>query len=87
MIENWYKKAEIPKDDEDFAKDPWVPVDSSFIEAIAYHPLAWVLEVRMKNGRRYTFMDVPLEVYKVFLASPSKGNFFNTIVRRNYKKS
>ena len=87
MIENWYKKAEIPKDeegDEDFFKDPWVSVDSSFIDSIAYFSLARVLEVRMKNGKRYTFMDVPPEVYKAFLESPSNGNFFNTIIRRNY---
>jgi hypothetical protein len=88
MIEKWYKSSEVDSSTlDDFVKDPWVTVDSSFIEAIAYFPLAWVMEVRMKNGKRYTFMNVPPEVHKAFMESPSKGNFFNVIVRRYYTKS
>lgn len=93
MIENWYKLSQTTaytptqEDMDIFARDPWVIVDSSFIDAIAYYDVAWVLEVRLKNGRKYTFMDVPKKVYDAFLASPSKGTFFNQVLKRNYTKS
>jgi len=82
MINNWYKKAE-ESTDEDFFKDNWVSVDSSFIDAVSYSPLAKVLEIRIKNGKKYTFMDIPEESYKMFLESPSKGKFFSTILKKN----
>ena len=88
-MENWYKIASKPSIDEDLAafdKSPWVSVDSSWLDAIAYYELAWVLEIRLKNGKRYSFMNVPPEVYEAFLESPSKGEFFNSVVRQNYTK-
>lgn len=88
MITNWYKPNNPTSEEvEIFARDPWVPINSSFIEALAYHELARVLEIKLKSGRRYTFMDVPKNIYEAFLASPSKGTFFNTIVKQNYTKS
>jgi len=89
-MENWYKIASDDIDGdliEELSKDPFVPVDSSFIDSIAYYKLAWVLEIKLKNGRKYAFFNVPQEVYEAFLASPSKGQFFNTVVRRNYTAS
>jgi hypothetical protein len=88
---SWYRLAQEAKqsdvDDElleIFDKDPWQDVDSSFIDAIAYYDLAQVLEVRIANGRVYTFMEVPPEIHKAFLKSPSKGSFFNKIIRKDY---
>lgn len=92
-MENWYKKATNPlnsSEDDDllefFDRDPWVPVNSSFIEALAYYNMAGVLEVKLKNGKVYTFIGVPQNIYESFLESPSKGAFFNNIIRQNYTK-
>lgn len=65
-------------------RDPWEQVDSSFILAIAYFYGAGVLEIKMKNGKKYTFMGVPRKVYEEFKAAPSKGRFFNEIIRKRY---
>lgn len=88
-MDNWYQKfvkTASPTDDFEFFKDPWVKVESSFIDALAYFPLARVLEVRMKAGNKYTFMGVPKDIYEAFLVAPSKGSFFK-LVRQNYTKS
>jgi len=88
---NWFKQAQA---DDDFDKNflaslsnPWEQVNSSFVEALAYYRAAAVLEVRLKNGKTYTFMDIPEEVYKAFKASPSKGSFFNDIIRKKYRST
>ena len=91
-MENWYKKAINPSkelEDEDdllmpFDEDRWTTVDSSFLKAVAYYPLAHILEVKLKDDNRYTFMNVPPNVYKNFMEAPSKGTFFNLVLRRNY---
>lgn len=80
---NWYKQAQsapaVP-----LANDPWEKVESSFIDAIAYSPIAQVLEVRLKSGKRYPFFNVPREIYEDFKASPSKGKFFQKLIRKDY---
>lgn len=101
MQTNWYHLAkqnddldfplsEIKEDvyDEDakrLLKDRWESVESSFIVAIAYYPNAAVLEIKMKNGKKYTFMGVPEHVYEEFKNAPSKGKFFNSIIKNRYE--
>jgi len=48
------------------------------------YPSAHVLETKLKNGSKYTFMNVPPNVYQDFLKSPSKGTFFNYILRQDF---
>ena len=89
-MENWYKIATNPLEDQDddlltpFDEDRWVEVDSSFIDAVAYYPSAHVLETKLKNCSKYTFMNVPPNVYQDFLKSPSKGTFFNYVLRQDF---
>ena len=91
---NWYKTSseealETSNIDDELIKeldnDIWVPVKSSFIKAIAYHRYAQVLEVKFLNDNVYTFMAVPERVYDMFLSHPSKGQFFNLILK-NYSQ-
>ena len=85
-MDNWYKIAK-ELTDEDFqklTKSKWELVDSSFIAEMAYYELAKVLEVRLKSGNKYTFMNVPKRIYEQFKNSPSKGKFFNDTIRKNY---
>jgi len=92
-MEDWYKLAvkTVNKTEsfmeEYFDKDKWIPVESSWLQAIAYHELAHVLEIKLNNGKKYTFMSVPQKVFEAFLVSPSKGEFFNKVVRPNYSES
>ena len=66
----------------EFSKPRWLSIDSSFIDAIAYFESAAILEVRMKNGRIYTFMGIPQNIVEEFLHSSSKGAYFNKVLRQ-----
>jgi len=63
-----------------------VPVKSSWITDVAYCEGMGFFEVRLANGREYTFEGVPKRVYEDFLESKSKGEFFNRVIRANYGK-
>lgn len=60
-------------------------VDSSSIAEIGYDSTAQALEVLFHNGRIYQFLDVPPSVHGAFMASDSKGRFFNEEVRDLYE--
>ena len=84
---SWYKLAH---EDDDLIKEldnSFIDVHSSFIDSIAYYDAASVLDVRLKNGKKYTFMDVPHDVYKQLMDSPSKGEFFNRSILNRYTSS
>jgi hypothetical protein len=84
---NWYKIAQenegIDEDLEFVAESPWKPVDSSFITEAAYCESLKIFEVKI-NGIEYRFDGVPKKVYEGFLDSPSKGEYFNRVIRKNY---
>lgn len=88
---NWYNAQQSSDIDteliNELGKDKWTKVDSSFIDALAYHRFAEVLEVRLNNGQVYTFMEISQVTYDEFLNSPSKGRFFQNILKRNQKRS
>ena len=96
---NWYDKSVIAntypsdlteKEYQDFLdiiedSGPFfTPVDSSWMKGINYfEPREW-LTIQLKDGREYTFANVPKSVYEEFIDSKSKGAFFNKIIRKNY---
>ena len=57
----------------------WQPVSSSAISAVRWDPL--VMEVRFTNGYEYAYPAVPMEVFEDFLASSSKGRYFNSVIK------
>lgn len=57
--------------------------DSSFIETSEYKD--GLMTVSLKNGQVYTYKDVPQNVYDEFLASDSKGVFYNKVIKPTYK--
>ena len=81
---NWYKIAKEILEDDEFSKSKWKKVDSSFIDAIAYYKPLRLLEVKMKNGKQYSFGDVPIETFENFMNAGSKGSFFNDVIRKRY---
>ena len=73
---DWYKQAKSSEQDS---------VKSSWISDISYLEFTGKLEVRLKSGQTYTYQDVPSNVYENFLESKSKGEFFNRVIKKNYK--
>lgn len=59
-------------------------VASSMISQIDYNAPARELHVTFTSGRTYIYAGVPGEVYFQFCRAPSKGEFFNTLIRDRY---
>jgi len=72
----WYKIAKGAQ---------WVEIDSSFIEAAAYYPIVSLMDIKLKGGRQYTFIDVPKKTFDNFIKAESQGKFFNEIIKSRYK--
>ena len=79
------KKASTEIDDDIIKslENYWRPVESSFIDSIAYADLSKILEIKMKSGKKYTFFGVPLEDYEALMAAPSKGAAFSEFRKRH----
>ena len=61
----------------------WEQVESSVVDEVSYHPGLKFLDVRLKDGRRLTFKGVGSEEYRAFMASPSKGEYFNKLKKEH----
>jgi hypothetical protein len=95
---NWYKKSKSEyrnmifsqRDQRPNIEDPianWADIDSSFLSQIGYNKQSHRLGIKTKSGKEYWYDDVPTFVYEDFLAAGSKGEFFNKIIKPNYKRS
>jgi hypothetical protein len=61
------------------------PVSSSAIDWIDYDRRKRVLTIAFRETATYDYFDVSPEVYRAFLASDSKGRFFNFRIRDRYR--
>lgn len=61
-----------------------VEVDSSAINQIAYEKNNLEFIVWMKDGSRIKYNDVPYEIYSGFMKAPSKGSYFNRMIRPRF---
>lgn len=53
-------------------------MNSSFIDGVSYSD--GVLGISI-SGRDYTYNNVPFHVFQKFVASPSRGTFFNRFIK------
>ena len=68
--------------------DGMVPVESSNIAEIGYDVFASLLHVRFKTSAAlYTYYDVPVDVYRSFMARASKGAYFAKYIKPVYRWS
>ena len=62
-------------------------VGSSNISSIGYDPSRDTLEVEFLNGSIYQYFNVPENMYKQLMATPSKGRFLHAYVKNAYPYS
>lgn len=55
--------------------------DSSAIVRATYDPDRQVLDLWYKGGDRYSYFDVPIDVYEALRAAPSAGEFVNRVIK------
>jgi hypothetical protein len=58
---------------------------SSNIESAGYDADAETLHVKFKNGGLYKYKSVPVQLYKDFMESESKGKFFFKEIRNKFE--
>lgn len=56
-------------------------LESSFLEHFRYDPSTFQLTVTMKNGAQYLHFYVYPMTIDQLIASPSKGKFYNDVIR------
>ncbi len=59
-------------------------VDSSNIESVGYQSSSEELHVRFRSGRTYAYTGVPENVFLELLSAPSKGSYFNRVIKPSY---
>ena len=65
-------------------QDPWIDVDSSCIDAIAYLQTESALKIRFNSGCIYQYENVSHNAFVNFLHADSKGRFFNRNIKDAY---
>jgi len=94
---NWYKTAKMETEQEkwerldrelikEIEENPkWIPINSSFIKAVAYYEPLEMFEIVMKRDNKlYMHQPVPKKVFDDFMAAESKGRFYNEVIRKKY---
>lgn len=63
------------------SQNPWIEVDSSCIDAIAYVQSNSMLKIRFNRGETYEYDCVPHQLYLDLLNANSHGRFFNRYIK------
>jgi hypothetical protein len=59
--------------------------DSSAVERARYSPSGGTLDIWYKGGDRYSYFDVPLDVYERLRTAPSAGEYVNREIKPHYR--
>ena len=62
-----------------------VPVASSNLVSVGYDSRSLTLEIEFKDSGVYQYFDVPEVVHQELMQAGSKGTFFHTNVRDQYR--
>jgi hypothetical protein len=65
----------------------WMNPESTAISKAAYHKNDRVMIIffKSKPSKGYIFGKVPISVWQQFNNSPSKGRFYNSVIKGNFK--
>ncbi len=61
-----------------------VGLASTSLAAAAYDDHRRQLQLDFRDGSRYVFFSVTVELYRHLLCAPSKGSFFNRYIRGHF---
>lgn len=59
-------------------------VESTTLATIAYGEGLELLQLEFRSQAIYRYFGVPVEVYIAFLNAPSKGRYFNQVIRGRF---
>jgi hypothetical protein len=62
-----------------------VRVNSSAITAVGYDPATNRMKITFKQGKTYDFCRVPLNIYQGLINAPSKGGYFDRVIKDRYQ--
>ena len=62
-----------------------VSVPSSTLAAVAYSCQGSLLDLEFCDGSLYRFFEVPEDCFQQFMASDSKGRYFNNNIRNRFR--
>ncbi|HEX6375481.1 MAG TPA: KTSC domain-containing protein [Allosphingosinicella sp.] len=60
-------------------------LDSSAIRRAAYEDEARTLDIWYADGDRYSYFDVPMDVYRSLRSASSAGEYVNREIKPNYR--
>jgi len=60
-------------------------VESSTLAAVAYDEARQLLQLEFCSRAVYQYFSVPSAVYEALLAAPSKGRYFNHVIRGRFR--
>jgi hypothetical protein len=55
------------------------------IRDAVYRPDTQELQITFKSGRSFAYSEVPQTMFDAYMASPSKGAFFNIAIRGRFQ--
>lgn len=59
-------------------------VESTTLSTIAYDEALELLQLEFRSQAIYQYFSVPVAVYAAFLDAPSKGRYFNQVIRGRF---
>lgn len=62
-------------------------VESATLAALAYDDACGILHLEFRGGAFYRYYGVPAAVYEALLEAPSKGRYFNRVIRGSFPYS
>lgn len=62
-----------------------VDINSSNLLSAIYDTTSKILKVTFKNGYKYTYEDVPWEIFTKFRIAQSQGKYFSEHIAKKYK--
>ena len=61
-----------------------IAVESATLAALAYDDVGQVLQLEFRSRTIYRYFGVPAAVHQALLLAPSKGSYFNRVIRGRF---
>jgi hypothetical protein len=61
-----------------------IAVESTTLATVAYDPAQQLLQLEFRDRTIYQYCGVPADVHDALLRAPSKGTYFNRVIRPQF---